>query len=410
MKAFIITIGDEILLGQILDTNSRFMSSALAGIGVETLKMVSVSDKKEEIKKALEEGVSSSDLILVSGGLGPTKDDITKGVLAEFFGSQLVFNEEVYGWVREYFRGKTSAMNEYNKSQAYLPSACIPIKNEKGTACAMWFERGGKVLVSMPGVPFELENLISSVILPRIKRTFKCSELAYKMLGVYDKPEAELAMVLSAFEDALPSGISLAYLPSPGYIRLRLTAKGAGLAKLDDCFEKLKQSLGGLKYAVIKSGDNSELLERLSKIGTVAAAESCTGGNISAMITARPGASAYYLGGVTAYSNEVKISALGVKREALEKYGAVSKEVALQMAEGVRRLTGADWGVSTTGIAGPSGGSAEKPVGTVWIAVSGRCGAKAEKFCFSSVRERNIGKASLTALQMLVDFAEENRP
>lgn len=410
MKAFIITIGDEILLGQILDTNSRFMSSALAGIGVETLKMVSVSDKKEEIKKALEEGVSSSDLILVSGGLGPTKDDITKGVLAEFFGSQLVFNEEVYGWVREYFRGKTSAMNEYNKSQAYLPSACIPIKNEKGTACAMWFERGGKVLVSMPGVPFELENLISSVILPRIKRTFKCSELAYKMLGVYDKPEAELAMVLSAFEDALPSGISLAYLPSPGYIRLRLTAKGAGLAKLDDCFEKLKQSLGGLKYAVIKSGDNSELLERLSKIGTVAAAESCTGGNISAMITARPGASDYYLGGVTAYSNEVKISALGVKREALEKYGAVSKEVALQMAEGVRRLTGADWGVSTTGIAGPSGGSAEKPVGTVWIAVSGRCGAKAEKFCFSSVRERNIGKASLTALQMLVDFAEENRP
>lgn len=410
MKAFIITIGDEILLGQILDTNSRFMSSALAGIGVETLKMVSVSDKKEEIKKALEEGVSSSDLILVSGGLGPTKDDITKGVLAEFFGSQLVFNEEVYGWVREYFRGKTSAMNEYNKSQAYLPSACIPIKNEKGTACAMWFERGGKVLVSMPGVPFELENLISSVILPRIKRTFKCSELAYKMLGVYDKPEAELAMVLSAFEDALPSGISLAYLPSPGYIRLRLTAKGAGLAKLDDCFEKLKQSLGGLKYAVIKSGDNAELLERLSKIGTVAAAESCTGGNISAMITARPGASAYYLGGVTAYSNEVKISALGVKREALEKYGAVSKEVALQMAEGVRRLTGADWGISTTGIAGPSGGSAEKPVGTVWIAVSGRCGAKAEKFCFSSVRERNIGKASLTALQMLVDFAEENRP
>lgn len=407
MKAFIITIGDEILLGQILDTNSRFMSSALAGIGVETLKMVSVSDKKEEIKKALEEGVSSSDLILVSGGLGPTKDDITKGVLAEFFGSQLVFNEEVYGWVREYFRGKTSAMNEYNKSQAYLPSACIPIKNEKGTACAMWFERGGKVLVSMPGVPFELENLISSVILPRIKRTFKCSELAYKMLGVYDKPEAELAMVLSAFEDALPSGISLAYLPSPGYIRLRLTAKGAGLAKLDDCFEKLKQSLGGLKYAVIKSGDNSELLERLSKIGTVAAAESCTGGNISAMITARPGASAYYLGGVTAYSNEVKISALGVKREALEKYGAVSKEVALQMAEGVRRLTGADWGVSTTGIAGPSGGSAEKPVGTVWIAVSGAKGSRAEKFVFSTVRERNIGKASVKALEMLLSFAQE---
>lgn len=410
MKAFIITIGDEILLGQILDTNSRFMSAALAGIGVETVKMVSVSDKKDEIKKALEEGFASSDLILVSGGLGPTKDDITKGVLAEFFNSPLVFNEEVYGWVKEYFRGKISAMNEYNKSQAYLPSACIPIKNEKGTASAMWFERGGKVLVSMPGVPFELENLISSAILPRIKNTFKCSELAYKMLGVYDKPEAELAMFLSSFEESLPKGLSLAYLPSPGYIRLRLTAKGEGLALLDEYFEKLKQSLGGLKYSVIKSGDNAELLEKLSKIGTLSAAESCTGGNISAMITARAGASAYYLGGITAYSNDVKINVLGVKRSDLEKHGAVSKEVALQMAEGVRRLTGADWGLSTTGIAGPAGGSAEKPVGTVWIAVSGRAGSKAEKFCFSSVRERNIGKASVTALQMLVDFSEENRP
>lgn len=410
MKAFIITVGDEILLGQILDTNSRFMSAALAGIGVETAKMVSVADNKSEIKKALEEGFEDCDLILMSGGLGPTKDDITKSVLAEFFGAELLFNEEAYSWVEEYLRGKASAMNACNKSQAYLPSNCVAIKNEKGTAPAMWFERGGKVLVSMPGVPFELENLLSSQILPRIKQTFKCSELAYKMLGVYDKPEAELAMILAPFEDALPPGLSLAYLPSPGYIRLRLTAKEDGLAKLEEYFEKLKSALAGLKWAVINGGGSAELLDKLARIGTVAAAESCTGGNISAMITARPGASAYYLGGITAYSNEVKINALGVKRETLAEYGAVSREVALQMADGARRLTGADWAVATTGIAGPSGGSAEKPVGTVWIAVSGARGAKAEKFCFSPVRERNIGKASVTALQMLIDFAMENNP
>ena len=408
MKAFIITIGDEILLGQILDTNSRFMSAALAGIGVETVKMVSVSDKKDEIKKALEEGFASSDLILVSGGLGPTKDDITKGVLAEFFNSPLVFNEEVYGWVKEYFRGKISAMNEYNKSQAYLPSACIPIKNEKGTACAMWFERGGKVLVSMPGVPFELEHLMQTEVLPKIKQFFKCGELSYKMLGVYDIAESDLAIKLANFEAALPQNLGLAYLPAAGFIRLRLTAKGTAQALLAEQFDKLQTALNGLKYNIIKDESGAEeLLYKISKLGTLSVAESCTGGNISAMITARAGASKYYLGGITAYANEVKAAVLGVNRQDLEQFGAVSEQVALQMAQGVRKLTGADWGIATTGIAGPEGGTPQKPVGTVWIAVSGAKGSRAEKFVFSTIRERNIGKASVKALEMLLSFAQE---
>lgn len=408
MKAFIITIGDEILLGQIVDTNSKFISAQLAEIGVETIKIVSVADKKEEIKKVIEEGFCSADLLLVTGGLGPTKDDITKNVLAEYFGGEIVFNEQAYKWLCEYLREKSFNMDAYNKTQACLPSNCEPLQNIKGTACAMWFNKGQKALISMPGVPFELEWLMKNQVLPRIKKDFNCDEIAYKMLGVYDKPESELAMFLADFEETLPQGLALAYLPAPGFIRLRLTAKKEGISKLADYFEKLKQALSNLKFTEIKTGgDLDAILDKLAQIGTISVAESCTGGNISAMITARAGASAYYLGGVTSYSNDVKIKVLGVSAEALEKYGAVSEAVALQMAEGVRRITGADWGVSTTGIAGPGGGSAKKPVGTVWVAVSGPNGSKAEKFVFGTNRERNIGKASLKALQMLIDFANK---
>ena len=410
MKAYIITVGDEILLGQILDTNSRYMAGALASIGIETAKMLSVADSKEEIKKALKEGFESADLLLLSGGLGPTKDDITKNALAEFFGVGLAYDERAYNWVKRYFKGKEEKLKGCNMGQAYMPEGCIPIENKKGTACAMWFEKGGKVLVSMPGVPFELEDLISRDILGRIKERFGRGGISYKMLGVYDKAESDLAMLLSAYENSLPGNLSLAYLPSPSYVRLRLTGKNAPQEDLELYFEKLKQALQGLKYSVIES-DNAvdNLLKKLSAIGTLSVAESCTGGNISAMITSRAGASAYYLGSVTAYSNELKEKLLGVKRETLERCGAVSEAVALQMAQGVRALTGSEWGISTTGIAGPSGGSAQKPVGTVWIGVSGAKGSKAERFVFSTVRERNIGKASIKALEILLDFASASK-
>ena len=406
MKACIITIGDEILLGQILDTNSRYMAGALASLGIATAKMLSVADNKEEIKKAVKEGFEAADLLLVSGGLGPTKDDITKNALAEYFGVGLVYDEQVYNWVKRYFKGKEEKLKGCNMGQAYIPEGCTAIENKKGTACAMWFEKDGKVLVSMPGVPFELEDLISRDILARIKGKFNCGEISYKMLGVYDIAESDLANRLADYEEKLPQELSLAYLPSPAYVRLRLTGKGISAGELEKYFDKLTQELAGLKYSLIVGANALEdLLEKIARIGTVSMAESCTGGNISAMITSRAGASKYYLGSVTAYSNDVKEKVLGVKRESLERYGAVSEAVALEMAQGIRALTGSDWGIATTGIAGPTGGSAEKPVGTVWIAVSGPKGSKAERFVFSSVRERNIGKASIKALEMLVDFA-----
>lgn len=408
MKAFIITIGDEILLGQILDTNSRYMAGALASIGIETAKILSVADNKAEIKKAVKEGFDAADLILISGGLGPTKDDITKNALAEYFGVGLVYDEQVYAWVKKYFKGKEEKLKGCNMGQAYIPEGCTAIENKKGTACAMWFEKEGKVLVSMPGVPFELEDLISRDILARIKDKFNRGEISYKMLGVYDIAESDLANRLADYEDNLPAGLSLAYLPSPAYVRLRLTGKGVTSGELEKYFDKLKQELAGLKYSVIcASNALDDLLNKISSMGSLSVAESCTGGNISAMITSRAGASEYYLGSVTAYSNEVKEKLLGVKRESLARYGAVSEAVALEMAQGIRALTGSKWSVATTGIAGPSGGSAEKPVGTVWIAVSGPNGSKAECFVFSAVRERNIGKASIKALEMLMDFAAE---
>lgn len=408
MKAYIITIGDEILLGQILDTNSRYIAKALAGLGIETAKMLSVSDKRTEILNALKEAFSCADLILVTGGLGPTKDDITKTVLAEFFGAKLVFNQQAYDWVCGYFSNKNCKLNAYNQTQAVLPDNCTPLHNAKGTACGMWFEKDSKVLVSMAGVPFEMEHLMQTEVLPKIKHFFKCGELSYKMLGVYDIAESDLAIKLADFEAALPQGLGLAYLPASGFIRLRLTAKGTAQTLLAEQFDKLQTALNGLKYNIIKDeNDAEELLCKISKLGTLSVAESCTGGNISAMITARAGASKYYLGGITAYSNEVKAAVLGVSRKDLEQFGAVSEQVALQMAQGVRKLTGADWGIATTGIAGPEGGTPQKPVGTVWIAVSGAKGSRAEKFVFSTVRERNIGKASVKALEMLLSFAQE---
>lgn len=409
MKAAIITIGDEILLGQILDTNSRYLARGLAQIGAETVKMLSVADERTEILRAVEEGFSNADIVLVTGGLGPTKDDLTKKVLAEYFGTTLEFNPQAYAWLEEMFAGRPERMNEYNKSQAVLPKSCTPLRNLKGTASGMWFEKGGKVLVSLPGVPFETEYLFPAEVLPRLKAKFKDGLLRYRMVTVFNIPEAELAMKLAAYEETLPAGIGLAYLPSAGFIRLRVTAKGEAVEKLDTFFEALLKALSGLTFTIADNvSAEDDFARRLRKSGvTVACAESCTGGNIAHLITAVPGSSAYFLGGVVSYANEVKKRVLGVSAEDLQKFGAVSEPVAVQMAQGVRKITGADFAVSTTGIAGPDGGTDEKPVGTVWIGVAGPKGAYAQKFLFARTRERNIGKASIKALQLLLEEIEK---
>lgn len=411
MKAVIITIGDEILLGQILDTNSRFMARELTKLGAETVEMRSVADERNAIVRAINDAFLRADVVLMTGGLGPTKDDLTKKVLAEYFDCPLVENKEVYHWLEEMFADIPNRMNKYNVSQALLPEKCTPLRNLKGTASGMWFDHKKKVLVSLPGVPFETEYLMHNEVLPRLKAKFTDLFLRFKMITVFDIPESEIALKLADFESTLPEEISLAYLPSEGYVRLRLTAKGRAVEQLDAVYERLLAALQDLPYQPSNEGDSREdLLLRLKNTGvTVASAESCTGGNIAHMITSMAGASSYFLGGVVAYANDVKINVLGVNPQDLEKYGAVSEPVARQMAEGARKALGAQYAVSTTGVAGPDGGTKEKPVGTIWMAVAGPKGTVAEKVLISHTRERNIGRGSVHAIQLLLAQIEKDK-
>lgn len=411
MKAVIITIGDEILLGQILDTNSRFMARELTKLGAETIELRSVADERNAIVRAINDATLRADVILLTGGLGPTKDDLTKKVLAEYFDCPLVRNEQVYHWLEEMFADIPSRLNKYNVSQALLPEKCTPLRNLKGTASGMWFERKNKVLVSLPGVPFEMEYLMHYEVLPRLKEKFTNMLLRYKMITVFDVPESEIALQLANFEEQLPDHMSLAYLPSEGYVRLRLTAKGPAVEQLETQYEQLLNALQNLPYQPSSEGDSREdLMRRLKNAGvTVACAESCTGGNIAHMITSLPGVSSFFLGGVVAYANAVKTQVLGVNAQDLEQYGAVSEPVARQMAQGVRKLLGSQYAVSTTGIAGPDGGTKEKPVGTVWMAVAGPQGTIAEKMLISHTRERNIGRGSVHAIQLLLQQIEQDK-
>lgn len=408
MNAIIITIGDEILMGQILDTNSQYIARSLTNIGVEITEILSIPDKRDEIYETVQYAMEEADLILVTGGLGPTKDDVTKKVLAEFFGSRLVLNREAMGWLEELLEGRGVAMNENNRSQAVLPDNCRIIRNYKGTASAMWFEKGWKSLISLPGVPFEMEHLMDTVIVPELKKKYLHLQLEYRMLKVYDIPESMLAQRLEKWEEALRDGLKLAYLPSPGLIRLRITARGEGVKQLEDCYESLKKELDGLKYTEGEDALEKQLGELLRRKSiTVATAESCTGGYIAHLITSVAGSSDYFKGSVISYANEIKVKVLGVQSEDLEREGAVSETVVLQMAEGVRKLMRTDYAVSVSGIAGPGGGSPEKPVGTVWIGLSGPGGCYAKKFIFSFTRERNIAKAASKALEMLMEEIEK---
>lgn len=403
MNAIIITIGDEILMGQILDTNSQYIARRLTEIGVEVIEELSIPDKRDEIYDSVDYAMQEADLILVTGGLGPTKDDVTKKVLAEYFGSRLVFNPQAMEWLEELLRNRNLPMNENNKSQAYLPDNCRVLRNFKGTASGMWFERGWKSLISMPGVPFEMEHLMDKYVIPDLKARYPHLQLEYRMLKVYDVPESQLAQHLENWEDALKDGIKLAYLPSPGMVRLRVTAKGEAVKHLDETYESLKKELAGMRYTEGEDALEKQFGQILRKKGvTVATAESCTGGEIARMITSVPGSSAYYKGSVVSYANEVKINVLGVNAGDIEREGAVSETVVLQMAEGVRKLMGTDYAVSTSGVAGPDGGTADKPVGTVWIGVATPQGSFAKKFIFSFTRERNIAKAAAKALELLM--------
>lgn len=406
MLAEIITIGDEILIGQIVDTNSAWIGQHLNEIGVRVVQISSVRDDRKAITDAFDAAFHRADLVLVTGGLGPTKDDITKHTLAEYFNTTLVRDQQTYAFLEKWITGRGMSFNALNQAQADVPAGCTVLPNVNGTAPCMWFEHGNKVLVSMPGVPFEMKALMTDEVIPRLKTHFKLDHIVHKTVITFGIPESELALRLEAWENALPSYLKLAYLPNPGNIRLRLSAYSGEEAvlnkEIDYQFRVLQNLIPehflGFETASLEQSVAHILTERKE---TLSAAESCTGGAIASRFTAMAGASNYFSGGVVAYSNEVKKSVLGVDSGVLEQYGAVSREVAEQMAEGARRITGSTYAVATTGVAGPDGGTADKPVGTVWIALATPDGVVAEKRQFGNLREQNIQRATAAAVNML---------
>lgn len=406
MKADIITIGDEILIGQIIDTNSAWIAARLGEIGLCVRRKYSIGDNRDEIVSAVEESLSKCEVTIITGGLGPTKDDITKRVLAEVFDSELVFHQETYERVERMMKARGIAFNELNKGQALVPECCTPLANHKGTAPGMWFERDGRVVISLPGVPFEMEALMVESVLPKIKEHFALAAVVHKTAITFGMAESMLAEKIAPWEDSLPSHLHLAYLPSPSQLRLRLSAydmdQEVASRDIDEAFERLLPTLGDLFVGWGDTTVQSAVAEMLIQRGeTLSAAESCTGGTLSAKFTAMSGASEYFWGGVVSYDNSVKENLLGVSRENLEQYGAVSEQVARQMAEGVRRACGTTYGVSTTGIAGPTGGTTDKPVGTVWMAVAGPNGTTAKVVQHGKLRAQNIERAAAAAINML---------
>lgn len=402
----IINIGDELLIGQVVNTNAADMAKMLNKAGFDVRKTSVIGDEAEVIRSSLQSAMQRADVVLITGGLGPTKDDITKKVLAEEFDSSLGMNEQVRVHVERYFASKGLPFTPTNAEQALVPDKCRVVFNSVGTAPGMCFEKNGKLVFSMPGVPFEMRTMMPEVI-EIMKQHFKSEAVEYKTLLVSGIGESFLSDKLEGFEANLPRGISLAYLPKGGTIRLRLTAKGADRNKVTDMLDKQTELLlASVKdYFMGFERDNiaETLGERLSENGkTVATAESCTGGNIAHLITLVAGSSRYYKGSVVSYANEVKEEVLGVRAGDLQQYGAVSEEVVKQMAEGVKKLLKTDYAIATSGIAGPSGGSDEKPVGTVWIAVAGERGCVAEKFLFNTTRDNFIERTSNQAILMLL--------
>lgn len=406
MRADIITIGDEILIGQIIDTNSARIATLLGEVGISIRRKFSIGDRRDEILDAVGNSLELCDVTIITGGLGPTKDDITKKVLAELFGSKLIRDDETYHRVEKMMAARGIEFNELNQSQALVPECCTVIPNLKGTAPGMWFERNGHVVISLPGVPFEMEALMVEEIIPRLKEHFNLSAVVHRTAITFGMAESMLAAHIAEWEESLPAHLHLAYLPSPSQLRLRLSAydveRETAEREIDEWFDKLLPLLGdhfvGWEDETVQSAVAKMLIERGE---TLAAAESCTGGTISAKFTAMSGASEYYWGGVVSYDNSVKENVLGVSRENLDNYGAVSEQVARQMAEGVRRLCGTTYGISTTGIAGPTGGTPEKPVGTVWMAVATPDGTISKVVQHGKIRAVNIERAASAAINML---------
>jgi len=406
MKAEIITIGDELLIGQTVDTNSAFMGAELSALGFTIVQITSISDKKEMILSTLKEKVGKADVVLITGGLGPTSDDITKQTLCDFFETRLIQNRDVLNDVEKMLAKRNFPLNENNRRQAEVPESCRVLSNAAGTAPGMWFEKNGTIFISMPGVPYEMKYIMTEHVIPELKIRFTSQHIIHRNIMTYGTFEAKLAETLSDFEAGLPEYIKLAYLPSAGVIKLRLTGSGNNR---DDLSKAIEYQVNKLYHIIpqLIYGEDEESLEMavgrllLQKGQTICTAESCTGGSISHLITSVPGSSGYFKGTVVAYANSVKINLLGVPEEVIANYGSVSKETVERMAEGGRRLFDTDFAVATSGIAGPDGGTPEKPVGTIWISVSSPNKNVVEKFTYGNDRVINIRRFSYAALNLL---------
>lgn len=429
IKAELISIGDEILIGQITNTNAQWMAQQLNLIGISVTRLSTVGDNQLDMLSALKEAQSRASIILITGGLGPTNDDITKKVLCDFFDTKLIFNEKCFEDVKFQFNSRGITMPEINREQAEVLENCIPIQNKNGTAPGMWIETindkistnppRSSIFVSLPGVPYEMKAMMNEYVLPELKKRFQETYIIHKTVHTQGIGESTLAEKIKAWKDSLSEkSIKLAYLPSPGQVKLRLSASGNNqnnlIKAVDEKISELRKIIPDCIYAIEEFGKEPETLEKVigeflrAKKMTLAVAESCTGGYIGHLITSISGSSDYFNGGIIAYSNELKINVLKVDSETINTLGAVSKEVAEQMSDGVRKRLKADFGVSTTGIAGPTGGTDEKPVGTVWVSVASKDTIISEKFNFGNNRERNIRRASLSALNMLRNQLENN--
>jgi nicotinamide-nucleotide amidase len=406
IRATILTIGEEILYGHILDTNANFISNALSDIGVKVVMHLSVGDIFSDILDALKVAEAKSDVVLITGGLGPTNDDITKKCLSKYFNTEIKLNQKVFDDLSAYFNKRGFPFTESNQKQAYIPKNADVITNEMGTAPGMWFEKDNTIFVSMPGVPHEMKYLVNEKIIPRLNDVFKSNIIYHKLIMTAGLGESWLAEKIEKWESSLPEYLSLAYLPSYGQVKLRLTARGHDKQFLIDEVESYIRTLKKYIGQYIYGEDGETIQEAIGKQltsnkQTLSLAESCTGGYISHFITSVPGSSVYFKGSVIAYSNDIKESILKVKPETLRDYGAVSEETVKEMAEGIRQKFNTDYAVATSGVAGPGGGTVDKPVGTIWIAIADRNKTLAKKLTILKDRMSNIKYSSVSALVLL---------
>jgi len=407
LKAEIITIGDEILIGQIIDTNSQWIAIELNKIGISVFQITSIQDDKAHILKAIAEAEENVDIIIITGGLGPTKDDITKHTLCEYFDDKLIMQNDIQEHIKHLFAKVRYQYTELDLQQAMLPSKAYIIKNHLGTASGMWFNKNDKVFISVPGVPNEMKGLMKYVILPKLQKTFDLPFIIHKTILTYGEGESKVAQRIEDWENALPEFIKLAYLPDYGRLRLRLSAKGFDKEIIEKTLEREIDKLTALINDIIVGYDESQSLE--AEIGklliqqnkTLAVAESCTGGNIAKMITSVAGASGYFIGSITSYNERIKIKFLDVSKELIEEHSVVSSEVAKAMAIGIQNNYKTDYAIAVTGNAGPTKDKTDESVGKVYIAIASPRGIYVKDYNFGQPREKVIQRGSIKALELL---------